>query len=195
VVIADETARADWAAADLLAQAEHDVLASAILFTPSLQFARAVQAAVQRQLAGQGALALDRQEILAASLQNRSGIVLTTDVAEAIDLSNAYGPEHLNLVVADPWRWLERITTAGGVFVGEQSYEVLGDYMAGPSHVMPTSGTARFASPLNVWDFVRLVSLVAMEPDAARRIGREAALVARAEGLTAHARAAEMRQA
>lgn len=189
VVIADDSARPEWAAADLLAQAEHDLLASAILLTPSRRLAEAVQIEVERQLALN-----DRSEILATSLRNRGGIVLTADIPQAIELSNAFGPEHLNLVVADPWRWLETINCAGGVFVGEQSYEVLGDYIAGPSHVMPTGGTARFASPLNVWDFVRIISLVALEPETARRIGQQAAIIARAEGLTAHARAAEWRQ-
>ncbi len=189
VVIADDSARPEWAAADLLAQAEHDLLASAILLTPSRRLAEAVQVEVERQLALN-----ERSEILATSLRNRGGIVLTADIPQAIELSNAFGPEHLNLVVADPWRWLETITCAGGVFVGEQSYEVLGDYIAGPSHVMPTGGTARFASPLNVWDFVRIISLVALDPETARRIGQQAAIIARAEGLTAHARAAEWRQ-
>ncbi|WP_299025324.1 histidinol dehydrogenase [uncultured Thermanaerothrix sp.] len=188
VIIADETARPDWVAADLLAQAEHDVLAAAILLTPSAILAHQVQETVARQ-----AETLPRREVLALSLVERSGIVLTRDLEEAIALSNAYAPEHLNLVVADPWRWIEKIESAGGIFVGEHSYEVLGDYAAGPSHVMPTGGSARFASPLNVWDFVRLVSLVALDPQTARQVGRLSASLARAEGLEAHARAADIR--
>ncbi len=188
VIIADDTARPEWVAADLLAQAEHDVLAAAILLTPSPALAHQVQQAVARQ-----AETLPRREILALSLAERSGIVLTRDLEEAVTLSNAYAPEHLNLVVADPWRWVEKIESAGGIFVGERSYEVLGDYAAGPSHVMPTGGSARFASPLNVWDFVRLISLVALDPQTAEEVGRVSACLARAEGLEAHARAADLR--
>jgi len=188
VVIADESAAPGWVAADLLAQAEHDVLASAILLTPSPVLAEAVQIEVARRMED-----LPRVEILAQSLANRSGIVVTRDLDEAVELANAYAPEHLCLSVADPWRWSERVDAAGGVFLGESSFEVLGDYVAGPSHVMPTNGTARFASPLNVWDFVHIVSLVALAPEAAARLSREAAILARAEGLEAHARAAEER--
>jgi histidinol dehydrogenase len=188
VVIADDAARPDWVAADLLAQAEHDVLASAILLTPSRSLAEAVQVEVARQME-----TLSRAEIIAASLQNRSGAVLTRDLDQAVELANRYAPEHLCLAVADPWRLAEKITAAGGVFLGEHSFEVLGDYVAGPSHVMPTGGSARFASPLNVWDFVHIVSLIALDPPTAARIGPLAAGIARAEGLDAHARAAELR--
>jgi len=188
VIIADDSANPEWVAADLLAQAEHDVLAAAILLTPSRPLAENVQRAVARQLP-----TLQRQDILRLSLSNRSGIVLTRDLEEAIELSNAYAPEHLNLVVADPWRWITKVQAAGGIFVGEHSYEVLGDYAAGPSHVMPTGGSARFASPLNVWDFVRLISLVALNPPTGLEVGQVAAILAHAEGLDAHARAAEQR--
>lgn len=188
MVIADENAKADWVAADLLAQAEHDVLASAILLTPSRQLAEAVQTQVARQIE-----ALSRAEIAAASMQNRSGTVITRDLDEAAELANLYAPEHLCLAVAEPWRLSEKIHAAGGVFLGEHSFEVLGDYVAGPSHVMPTGGSARFASPLNVWDFVHIVSLIALDPQTAVRIGLTASILARAEGLDAHARAAEFR--
>jgi histidinol dehydrogenase len=190
MVIADESATPGWVAADMLAQAEHDVLASAILLTPSLGLAQAVQAEVARRLED-----LPRAEVLAQSLAHRSGIVITRDLDEAADLANAYAPEHLCLSVADPWRWSEKINAAGGMFLGEFSFEVLGDYIAGPSHVMPTSGTARFASPLNVWDFVHLVHVVALAPQAAASLSRQAALLARAENLEAHARAADERLA
>lgn len=190
MVIADESATPGWVAADMLAQAEHDVLASAILLTPSLELAQAVQAEVARRLED-----LPRAEVLAQSLTHRSGIVITRDLNEAADLANAYAPEHLCLSVADPWRWSEKIDAAGGMFLGEFSFEVLGDYIAGPSHVMPTSGTARFASPLNVWDFVHLVHVVALTPEAAASLSRQAALLARAENLEAHARAADERLA
>jgi histidinol dehydrogenase len=188
VIIADDTARPAWVAADLLAQAEHDVLASAILLTPSLPLAQAVQ----REVAGQ-IEELSRAEIISASLQNRSGAVITRDLDEAADLANRYAPEHLCLAVSDPWRLSEKINAAGGIFLGEHSFEVLGDYVAGPSHVMPTGGSARFASPLNVWDFIHILSLVALDPETARSIARPASIIARAEGLDAHARAAEAR--
>jgi histidinol dehydrogenase len=189
VVIAGEGARPAWVAADLLAQAEHDVLASAILLTPSRALAEAVQVEVGRQMESLG-----RAEIIAQSLQERGGAVITRHLDEAILLANEYAPEHLCLAVQDPWRWAEKISAAGGVFLGEHSYEVLGDYVAGPSHVMPTNRTARFASPLNVWDFVHIVSLVALDPVTSQRIGQAAAVIARAEHLDAHARAAEARQ-
>jgi histidinol dehydrogenase len=190
VVIADETARPAWVAADLLAQAEHDVLASAILLTPSRELAEKVQVEVARQME-----TLPRDQILAQSIPNRSGIVITRDLDEAAVLNNAYAPEHLCLAVADPWALSEKISNAGGIFMGEHSFEVLGDYVAGPSHVMPTGGSARFASPLNVWDFVHLISLVALNPATTAQIAPLAARIARAEGLEAHARSAEMRVA
>ena len=188
MVIADETAKPAWVAADLLAQAEHDLLASAILLTPSRQLAEAVQNEVSRQIES-----LSRADVAAASLTNRGGIVVTPDLDSAVQLANAYGAEHLCLTVADPWRLSEKITSAGGIFLGEHSFEVLGDYVAGPSHVMPTGGTARFASPLNVWDFVRIISLVALDPETARQISEPAARIARLEQLDAHARASEIR--
>jgi histidinol dehydrogenase len=188
VVIADESANPAWVAADLLAQAEHDVLASAILLTPSSRLAQAVQAEAARRVED-----LPRADVLAQSLSNRSGILVTRDLDQAVDLSNAYGPEHLCLSVADPWRWSEKIESAGGIFLGESSFEVLGDYVAGPSHVMPTNGTARFASPLNLWDFVRIIHLFALSPEAAAQLSQQAGILARAEGLEAHARAADER--
>jgi histidinol dehydrogenase len=188
VVIADESANPAWVAADLLAQAEHDVLASAILLTPSKSLAEAVQVEVGRQME-----TLPRAEIVAQSLQSRSGIVLTKDLDEAVELSNRYGPEHLCLTVSDPWLWSEKVNSAGGIFMGEYSFEVLGDYVAGPSHVMPTGGTARFASPLNVWDFVHIISLVGLNEKAGRELSKSAAVIARSEGLEAHARSADFR--
>lgn len=188
VVIADAAARPDWVAADLLAQAEHDVLAAAILLTPSREVAEKVQAEVARQIEDRG-----RAEIIQASLSNRSGAVITRDLDEAVELANLYAPEHLCLAVSDPWRLAEKVTAAGGIFIGEHSFEVLGDYVAGPSHVMPTGGSARFSSPLNVLDFVHLVSLVALDPATTRRISPAAAAIALAEGLDAHASAAQRR--
>ncbi len=188
VVIADDSARPEWVASDLLAQAEHDVLASAILLTPSRRLGEAVQVEVGRQME-----TLPRVEILTHSLPDQSGIVITRDFDEAADLSNAYAPEHLCLAVGDPWSLSTKITNAGGVFMGEHSFEVLGDYVAGPSHVMPTGGSARFASPLNVWDFVHIVSLIALDPATSAEIAPLAARIARAENLEAHARSADFR--
>jgi histidinol dehydrogenase len=188
VVVADEGANPAWVAADLLAQAEHDVLASAILLTPSEPLARAVQAEVGRQIES-----LSRADIIAQTFDRNSGIVLTADLSEAVQLADKYAPEHLCLAVRDPWAWLPHIRHAGGVFLGEHSFEVLGDYVAGPSHVMPTGGSARFASPLSVVDFVRLTSLVALDPETTAAIAPQAARLAEAEQLTAHAGAARRR--
>ena len=188
VVIADDSANPAWVASDLLAQAEHDVLACAILLTPSRQLAEAVQAEVGKQLE-----TLPRAEIVAQSLQNRGGIVLTKDLDEAIELSNAYAPEHLCLSVGEPRVWSEKVNDAGGIFLGEYSFEVLGDYIAGPSHVMPTGGTAKFASPLNVLDFVKIISLIGLDEATGRELSKYASVLARAEGLEAHARSAEHR--
>ncbi len=188
MVIADDTANPEWVAADLLAQAEHDVLASAILLTDSLEMAQAVQTVVAQRMES-----LPRAKIVAQALKSRSAIVLTHDIQESIDLANAYAPEHLCLSIREPFKASEKITAAGGIFVGETSCEVLGDYVAGPSHVMPTSGTARFASPLNVLDFVHLVSLVALNRKAAADLSRPAGIIARTESLEAHARAADER--
>ncbi len=188
VVIADDSANPAWVAADLLAQAEHDLLASAILLTPSQTLIQKVQAEVANQIEQRS-----RADIIVASLENRGGAVLTRDLAEAVDLANEYAPEHLALSVTEPWRWAEKVNNAGGVFMGEHSFEVLGDYLAGPSHVMPTGGSARFASPLNVWDFVKIVSLVALDDKTAQNVGPIAATLAQSEGLDAHANAALLR--
>ena len=188
VVVADDSARPDWVAADLLAQAEHDVLAAAILITPSAELIEKVQVEVARQTEERG-----RADVISASLANRSGAVLARSLDEAVELANLYAPEHLCLAVRDPWRLAEKVYAAGGVFIGEHSFEVLGDYVAGPSHVMPTGGSARFASPLNVLDFVHIISLVALDPATTRQIAPAAATIALAEGLDAHANAAILR--
>ncbi len=188
MVIADDSADPALAAADLLAQAEHDVLASAILVTPSRALAERVAAEVERRAA-----VLSRAEIIAQSLSSRSGAVIVRDLEQAFEVANDYAAEHLCLLVANPWDWVGQVRNAGGVFLGETSFEVLGDYVAGPSHVMPTGGTARFASPLNVLDFVKITSLVGLERRAASELSEVAAVLARAEALTAHAAAAEAR--
>ncbi len=189
MVIADESANPAWVAADLLAQAEHDVLASAILLTSSEDLAQAVQEAVVEQIE-----TLPRIEMINQSLNANSGIVITENLDESIRLANEYAPEHLCLSIKDPLKEVEKISAAGGIFVGEYSCEVLGDYIAGPSHVMPTSGTARFASPINLLDFVHLVSLVSLDVRTASKISNAAAVLARSEKLEAHARAADLRK-
>lgn len=190
VVIADEHADVQLAAADLLAQAEHDVLASAILLTHSAELAQRVQTAVLSQIEE-----LDRHDIISGSLAGGSGIVVTGNLGECFALANAYAPEHLCLLLQDPWRHLSEVKNAGGVFLGERSFEVLGDYVAGPSHVMPTGGTARFASPINVNDFVKIISVVGLNEEALRHTGPAAATLAQAEGLSAHAAAVQRRLA
>ena len=188
VVIADETADPAWVAADLLAQSEHDPLATAILLTPSRPLAEAVQREVARQVE-----ALSRDDIIAAALAGQGGIVVTADLAEAAALADAFAPEHLCLATAEPRALADAIANAGGLFLGERSFEVLGDYVAGPSHTMPTGGTARFASPLNVLDFVRITSIIDLDAATTAALAPAAARLARAEALTAHAAAAERR--
>ncbi len=189
LIIADDRAEPRLVAADLLAQAEH-VLASAILLTPDETLAARVQAEVMHQLE-----TLPEQSATAAAeaVTRRGGIVLVRDLDEAFDIANEYAPEHLCLLLDDPWRYVGRVRNAGGVFLGERSFEVLGDYTAGPSHIMPTGGTARFASPVNVDHFRKVISLVGLNEAALRRIGPAAARLADAEGLAAHAAAVRAR--
>jgi histidinol dehydrogenase len=189
VVVADDTANPAWVAADLLAQAEHDVLATAILLTPSRRLAEAVQAEVARQVEE-----LSRVDVIAASLAGQGGIVLTPDLETAVCLADEFAPEHLCLSVQDPERWANRIRNAGGLFLGEHSFEVLGDYVAGPSHIMPTGGTARWGSPVNVLDFCKIVNVIALDADTAARISPTAARIAAAESLTGHRAAAMARE-
>jgi len=188
MVIADETARPEWVAADLLAQAEHDVQASAILLTTDSSLATNVAQEISRQMEK-----LSRKDIIQASLENAGGIVIVESLDQAADLANSYGAEHLCLSVANPEDLMNNINNAGGFFLGDHSFEVLGDYIAGPSHVMPTGGTARFASPLNVLDFLKLSSVIGLNPQGSIRLGRIAADLAELENLTAHAAAARAR--
>lgn len=189
LVVADESANPRYVAADMLAQAEH-VLASAILLTPSRALAEAVKAEVTRQLAE---LPEENARAAAEAVANRGGIVLVQDIAEAIAISNKYGPEHLCLLLSDPWQQVGKIRNAGGIFLGEQSFEVLGDYVAGPSHIMPTEGTARYSSPVNVDDFRKIISLIGLNEQALKRLGPPAIRLAEAEGLWAHAAAVKAR--
>lgn len=188
LVIADDSADPAWVAADLLAQAEHDVLATPICITPSSALAGQVQAQVACQ-----AESLEHHDAAAQSLEGQGGIVVVADLAQAIEVANEFAPEHLCLAVRDPWAWVGRVRNAAGVFVGEMASEALGDYVVGPSHIMPTGGTARFASPCNVWDFVKLISVFAPSGETARRLAPAGTTLARAEGLAAHAGAIQMR--
>jgi histidinol dehydrogenase len=188
LVVADDSANPGWVAADLLAQAEHDILATAILLTPSRSLAQAVQAEAARQMEG-----LSRAEVVAASLAGQGGIVLTPDLETAIRLADEFAPEHLCLSVEEPAQWATQIRNAGGIFLGEHSFEVLGDYVAGPSHIMPTGGTARFNSPVNVLDFVKVINIIGLDSATTAQIGPAATRFARAESLTAHAAAVERR--
>lgn len=187
LVIADAHADPRYAAADLLAQAEH-VFASAIMLTPSLELARATQAEVARQIES-----LSNSDAAAETVEQRGGIVVVPDLPTAFQAANAYAPEHLCLLVQEPWQYVGLVRNAGGIFLGERSFEVLGDYVAGPSHIMPTGGTARFSSPVNVDDFRKVISLIGLNEAALQRIGPAAIRIAEAEGLTAHAEAVRKR--
>jgi histidinol dehydrogenase len=189
LILADESANPTFCAADLLAQAEHDALASAILITTSDRLAREVSQEVERQLA-----TLGRREVAAQALAANGGIIVVDGLAQALELANEYAPEHLCLMVEEPWALLGQVRHAGAVFLGEHSHETLGDYVAGPSHVMPTGGSARFASPLGVHDFVKAISVIALEEGASAWLGRAARTIALAEGFEAHARAVEARK-
>ena len=188
LVIADDSAPADWVAMDLFSQAEHDESAQAILLSPNAGVLDAVEAAVGRLLPE-----MARRKVIAASLKARGMLVLTRDIEEACDVANRIAPEHLELLVADPDRWLPKLTRAGAVFLGRYSSEAIGDYCAGPNHVLPTSGTARFSSPLGVYDFQKRTSLIGVSQKGAATLGRLAATLAEGEGLQAHARSAELR--
>jgi histidinol dehydrogenase len=188
LVIADSSAHADWVAMDLFSQAEHDEIAQAILLSPDAALIDRVAQSMARQLES-----MPRRAIIAASLAARGALILVKDLEEACAIANRIAPEHLELAVADPEALLPKIRHAGAIFLGHHASESLGDYCAGPSHVLPTSRTARFSSPLGVYDFQKRSSVIGVSPDAARRLGPVAATLARAEGLEAHARSAEWR--
>lgn len=188
LVIADASAHAEWIATDLFSQAEHDEIAQPILLTPDAALLDAVAAAMDRQLGGQ-----PRRAIIAASLANRGALVRVRDLDEACRVANDIAPEHLELAVADPEALLPKIRHAGAIFMGHHASESLGDYCAGPNHVLPTSRTARFSSPLGVYDFQKRSSLIRVSERGAATLGRVAATLARAEGLEAHAQSAEWR--
>jgi histidinol dehydrogenase len=188
LIVADETANPRFLAADLMAQAEHDPLAQPILFCTSRRVIEETIAEIQRRLN-----TAPRATIIQDSMEARGAAVLVSSVEEGIDLSNEYAPEHLSLSIKDAWSKLGLIKNAGGVFVGEWSAEAVGDYTAGPSHIMPTGGTARFSSPLNLDDFLKITSVFSFGPGDLPRLGPPAIAIAHAEGLYAHAEAIEVR--
>jgi histidinol dehydrogenase len=188
MLVADDSANAELCAADLLAQAEHDPMASAILVTTSSDLAQRVQNEIDSQIQ-----LLERGEVASQSLDGTGAIIVVSSIDEMFELANLYAPEHLCLLLTDPWSHIDRVKHAGGIFVGEHSPEVVGDYTAGPSHVMPTGQTARFSAPVNVEEFVKIISLIGINQRGLDRLGPHAATIARAEGLTAHARAVERR--
>ncbi len=189
LIIADKSADPAACAADLLAQAEHDALGTAVLVTTSPELADRVDAEVSRQLT-----VLPRRKIAAESLDANGMIALVTDTNEAIALANAYAPEHLLLMVADPAAYLDRITAAGCIVTGDRATVAIGDYVAGPSHVLPTGGTARFGSPLNVTDFMKITNIVTVDDPTISELGPAAAALAETEGLDGHAKAVRRRQ-
>lgn len=188
VVLADDTADAAYVAADLLSQAEHDEMASAILITPSQTLAAAVRDEVERQLE-----ALPRRDIAAQSIRDNGAILTVGSLAEGVAAVNRLAPEHLEIIVSDPFQYLGAIENAGAIFLGPYSSEPVGDYFAGPNHVLPTNGTARFSSPLNVDDFIKKSSVIYYSKAALLRDGASIMALARHEGLEAHARAIQIR--
>jgi histidinol dehydrogenase len=189
IIIADDTANATYVAADLLAQAEHG-LATSILITTSRKLADAVNLEVEKQLKD-----LPRRDIIAEVMEKRGFIAVVSSVDEAVELANLYAPEHLCLTVKNAASYVEKVSNAGCLFVGESAVEALVDYVAGPSHVLPTGSTARFGSGLNILDFVKLISVVKTDNTDLKQLGGAASVIARAEGLDAHARAVEKRLA
>jgi histidinol dehydrogenase len=188
LVIADSSADAGYVAADLLAQAEHDAMAQVVLVTTSVKLAQRVEKEIVCQLAS-----LSRDKIASASLEKRGVIAVVNSLNQAVELANCYAPEHLELTVKNPETWLKKIENAGCIFLGENSAAALGDYVAGPNHSLPTGGTARFSSPLNILDYVKLTNVVSIDKAGVKILGPAAISMARAEGLEAHARAVERR--
>lgn len=188
LIVADGSADPDWMAMDLFSQAEHDEQAQAILIGPDRDYQDRVHAAIERLLP-----TMPRAQVIRTSLANRGALIATASVEDAIALSNRLGPEHLELALSDAEQRVAQITVAGAIFVGSMSSESLGDYCAGPNHVLPTSGTARFSSPLGVYDFQKRSSIIQCSAEGAKVLGETAAILARGEGLEAHARSAEYR--
>lgn len=188
LVIADGSCNPVYVAADLLSQAEHDKMASAVLVTDSEELAQGVCKELERQIP-----LLTREEIARASIDNNGKIIITDSIAQAVEVANSIAPEHLELCVDDPFRYLDRIHHAGSIFMGKYCPEALGDYFAGPNHTLPTSGTARFSSPLSVDDFVKKTQFTYYTEDALRKVSKEIEYFANKEGLGAHAKSAVVR--
>lgn len=188
LVICDGETNPDWIAMDLFSQAEHDEQAQSILICPNGDYLDRVEASIRKLLP-----TMERAEIIARSLNDRAALIEVADLAQAAEVSNRIAPEHLELSVADPEALVEAIRHAGAIFMGRYTAEALGDYCAGPNHVLPTSGTARFSSPLGVYDFQKRSSLIGFSATGASEMGKVASVLARGEGLTAHARSAEYR--
>jgi len=188
LVLADGSTPPDWVAMDLFSQAEHDELAQSILLCPNAAYIEQVRASIERLLPE-----MPRQAVIRASLEGRGALILTRSMEEACEISNRIAPEHLEVSSRDPHRWEPLLRHAGAIFLGAYTSESLGDYCAGPNHVLPTSGTARFSSPLGVYDFVKRSSIIEVSEAGAQKLGPIAAELAYGEGLQGHARAAEMR--
>jgi histidinol dehydrogenase len=188
LVICDGTTDPDWVAMDLFSQAEHDENAQSLLLCPDGDYLEQVQASIDRLLP-----TMERADIIRASLDGRGALIRTRDLAEAVALSNRLAPEHLELSVARPEALLPMVRHAGAIFMGPYTSEALGDYCAGPNHVLPTSRSARFSSPLGVYDFQKRSSLIQCSEQGVQELGRMAAVLARGEALTAHARSADLR--
>ncbi|WP_415033235.1 histidinol dehydrogenase [Azonexus sp.] len=188
LVLADGSGNPDWVAMDLFSQAEHDELAQSILVCPDAAFIDRVQASIDALLPS-----MPRQEVIRASLSHRGAFILARDMAEAVEIANRVAPEHLELALDNPDPWVEKIRHAGAIFIGHYTSESLGDYCAGPNHVLPTSGSARFSSPLGVYDFQKRTSLIKVSAAGAQTLGRVASTLAHGEGLPAHAKSAELR--
>ena len=188
LIICDGNTDPDWVAMDLFSQAEHDELAQAILVCPDAAYIERVAESIEKLLP-----TMARQDVIRASLENRGALIQVLDLDEACVIANRIAPEHLELSIADAEQWVEKIRHAGAIFIGPYASESLGDYCAGPNHVLPTSGSARFSSPLGVYDFQKRSSLIRVSKAAAKTLGRIASTLARGEGLPAHARSAEYR--
>ena len=188
LIIADGTTEPDWVAMDLFSQAEHDELAQSILLCPDAAYVEAVRNSIDRLIAD-----MPRAAVIRASLEGRGALIVTRSMDEACEIANTIAPEHLEISASDPARWAQQIRHAGAIFMGAYTSESLGDYCAGPNHVLPTSGTARFSSPLGVYGFQERSSLIHVSEQGAQTLGKIASTLAHGEGLTAHARSAEMR--
>ena len=188
LVLCDGSTNPDWVAMDLFSQAEHDEQAQSILLCPDAAFIEQVQLSINRLLPE-----MPRSKVITASLTNRALFIQVKDMAQACDIANAIAAEHLEICAADPRKWAEKIRHAGAIFMGNYTSESLGDYCAGPNHVLPTARTARFSSPLGVYDFIKRSSMIEVSEAGAQTLGQVASVLAHGEGLQAHARAAEMR--